>query len=125
MWDSVEDENQDLLWLVEGLRNSTIVAITNGSYDRQVAPTISGAGIVFCCTRAQQMLRANFYERLRTASSYRGKLLGLVALHMLILAKVNRLPSKKLIQSYSRPYHNLLELEQSIDESLRNCYLSI
>ena len=32
------------------------------------------------------MLRANFYERSKSASSYRGELLGLVALHTLLLA---------------------------------------
>ena len=86
MWDGVEDEGQDLQWLVDGLHNGTIVAIADGSYDRQVAPDISGAGIAHCCMRTQWTLRSNFYERSKTANSNRGKLLGLVALHMFILA---------------------------------------
>jgi len=86
MWDGVEEEDQDLQWLVDGLKSGTIIAVTDSSYDRQVAPNISGAGIVLCCTSARRMLRANFYERSKSASSCRGKLLGLVALHTLLLA---------------------------------------
>ena len=50
MWDGVEEEDQNLQWLVDGLKSSSIIAVTDGSYDRQVAPNISGAGIVLCCT---------------------------------------------------------------------------
>ena len=32
------------------------VDVTDGSYHLQVAPSISGAGIVFCCTSARRML---------------------------------------------------------------------
>ena len=86
MWDGVEEEGQDLQWLVDGLKGGTIIAVTDGSCDRQVAPTISGAGLVLCCTSARRMLRANFYEQSKSASLYRGELLGLVALHTLLLA---------------------------------------
>ena len=86
MWDSIEDENQDLSWLVEGIRNGTVVAVADGSYNRKTAPDVSGAGLVLCCTKAEKLLRISFFERSRSASSYREELLGLVALHLLLLA---------------------------------------
>jgi len=73
-------------WLVEGIRNGTVVAVADGSYDRKTAPDVSGAGLVLCCTNAEKMLRVRFFERSRSASSYRGELLGLVALRLLLLA---------------------------------------
>ena len=80
MWDGIQDEHQDISWLVEGLRNGTLICVTDGSYDRNIAPDISGAGFLLCCTKARRQLRANFYERSQSASSYRGELLGLTAL---------------------------------------------
>jgi hypothetical protein len=86
MWDGIQDEQQDISWLVEGLKSGTLICVTDGSYDRNFAPDISGAGFVLCCTKARKQLRANFYERSKSASSYRGELLGLTALHTLLLA---------------------------------------
>ena len=86
MWNSIEDENQDLTWLVDALRNNTALLVTDGSYDRKKAPHTSGAGWIICCTRAHNMLRGSFYETSPSASAYRGELLGLVALHTLALA---------------------------------------
>ena len=86
MWDGMEDEEQDLQWLVSGLVSGTIVCVTDGWYDRKIAPNVSDAGILLCCTKAKRMLRGNFYEDSKTASSYRGELLGLVAIHTILLA---------------------------------------
>jgi hypothetical protein len=89
MWEGVEEENQDLRWLVEGIRNGTVVAVADGSYGRKTALDVSGAGLVLCCTNAEKMLRVSFFERSRSASS--GQLLprgtaGTLALHLLLLA---------------------------------------
>ena len=84
MWDEVENEDQDLTWLVEGLKRGSVIAVADGSYDRKKAPEVSGAGWVLCCTRSRRMLQGNFYEVSPSASSYRGELLGLAALHYLL-----------------------------------------
>ena len=72
MWDGIEDEEQYMQWLVSGLEKGTIVCVTDRSYNRKVAPNISDAVFVLCCTKAKRMLRGNFYEEAKTASSYRG-----------------------------------------------------
>ncbi len=86
MWDGVEEEDQDLAWLVDGVRENTFIAVADGSYDRKGASDVSGAGWVLCCTSARKILRGNFYEISKSAGSYRGKLLGLLAIHHLILS---------------------------------------
>ena len=62
--------------------------MTDGSYDRNRAPNISGAGWVICCLSTKKIFRASFFEVSPDASSYRGELLGLLALHVFISAIV-------------------------------------
>ena len=68
MWDEVESEDQDLTWLIAGLKQGSIIAVADGSYDRKKAPEVSGAGWVLCCTRSRKMLRGSFYEISASAS---------------------------------------------------------
>ncbi len=46
MWDGIVEEKQDLSWLVEGVKNGMVTAVTDGSYDRKGAPDVSSAGWV-------------------------------------------------------------------------------
>ena len=86
MWDGIKNEEQDLQWLVSVMEDGAIVCVIVRSYDRKVVSNISGAGLVLCCTKAKRMIRGNFYEKSKTLSSYRGELLGLVAIHTILLA---------------------------------------
>jgi hypothetical protein len=86
MWEHIEDPYEDTAWMAEALTNGTAVLVTDGSYDRKLAPRVSGAGWTFCCRRTQRIVRGSFYEVSPSASAYRGELLGLVALHTLSLA---------------------------------------
>ena len=86
MWDGIVNEQQDLQWLVDTVKNNTIIGVTDGLYDRNFAPDISGAGWLVSCTSSEKILRANFYKKSKSASSYRGELLGLLALHSFLYA---------------------------------------
>ena len=44
MWENIENETQGLTWLAAGLRDGTVVAVTDGSYDQKAAPHVSGSG---------------------------------------------------------------------------------
>ncbi len=85
MWDYVSDKESDPLWLKEALEQGSAILATDGSYLRTKGPHISRAGWVIACRKTHRLLKGLFYENSRDASPYRGKLLGLVALHTIIL----------------------------------------
>lgn len=85
MWDNVIEGYTEVEWIRTALESNTFLGVTDGSYNRERAGTVSGSGWVICCTRSKRILRGSFYETSPTASSYRGELLGLVAIHTFII----------------------------------------
>ena len=86
MWHEMEKKGQDIDWLVMRLLNGTLTCGTERLYDQKGAPGISGSGIFLCCTKAQHMPCTNLYKKPKTVHSYQGNVLGLVAIHTIILA---------------------------------------
>ena len=86
MWTNVRNEGKNLRWVVDAISGGTAVWVTDGSYNRTVAPHTSGAGWLICCTRTGLKMTGRFYERSHKASSYRAELLGLLAIHVLLAA---------------------------------------
>lgn len=82
MWEHLEGKHTDMSWINRAMLNNTAIMVTDGSYNKR-APTISGAGWLLACTQSHLMVRGSFYEESQTASSYRGELLGLTAIHHL------------------------------------------
>ena len=73
--------------VVEAISNGTAVYVTDGSYMRTLAPDIDGAGwVIYCHTRKRILLRGSMSERNAMAGSYRGELLGLLAIHLWVSA---------------------------------------
>ena len=68
--------------LLTGLRKLSRM----GPYHRDKAPLISGAGWILSCFRTKRQITGSFYEKSNAANSYRGELLGLHALHVLLHA---------------------------------------
>ncbi len=108
MWQYVKEGEVDVGWIHDTLVNGNLIGVTDGSYDRIKAQMVSKAGWVLTCTASHMTLQGSFYEKSPKAGSYRGELLGLVAIHTLILgiAKI-LLPSdgvsKDLMQQYVGP----------------------
>ena len=73
-------------WIKAAITEGSCLGVTNGSYDRERAWTVSGLGWVICCTKTRRLLRGLFFEILPKAGSYRGELLGLVALYTFVAA---------------------------------------
>ena len=81
MWEHIVKGDINVDWIRDALANGTFLAVTDGSYDRATAPTVSGLGLIIVCTACQCTLQGSFIEISRSAGSYRGKLLGLAAIH--------------------------------------------
>ena len=62
--------------------------MTDGSYIKEIYPQLNLAAFVFECSRGRGRLWGSFAEHTPDAGSYRGELLGLMAIH-LILRGVN------------------------------------
>ncbi len=66
--------------------NGTLIAVTDGLYDRERAKDVSGSGWILLCTASHRTLCSSFYEISPMAGSFRGEFLGLAAIHTLALA---------------------------------------
>ena len=78
-------------WLEESIAAGTCVAVTDGSYIKEYYPNICSAAFVIECTEGRGKIIGSFPEQTMAACAYRGELLGLMAIHLLLLAanKVN------------------------------------
>ena len=84
IWDYIEGRHDDMSWIATALYDGSAVMVTDGSYNRNLAPTVSGAGWVLVSTNSLRMVYGSFVEISEAASSYRGELLGLTAIHHLV-----------------------------------------
>ena len=91
MLDNLRWEGEDD-WLAEAIRRGTCVGVTDGSYMGKVYPDIHSAAFVLECSQQTGRLWGSFLERSRNACSYRGELVGLMAIHLVLRAvnKVNQ-----------------------------------
>jgi hypothetical protein len=75
-------------WIAQAITAGSLVAITDGSYIRQIYPQLCSAAFVLECAHGRGQLIGLFKEASKAANAYRGELLGLMAIH-LILVSVN------------------------------------
>jgi hypothetical protein len=101
MWEHIVEGDINVNWIREALAKGTFLAVTNGSYDRTAAPTVSGSGWIIVCTACQCTLRGSFIEVSWSAGSYQGKLLGLVAIHTFATAIAQYFAVTKLLSTIS------------------------
>ena len=86
MWTNIRNEGGNLQWVKEAIEGGTGIWVTDGSYNKKIAPFVSGAGWIFYCKRRKLRLMGSFFERSPKAGSYRGELLGLLACQTLLSA---------------------------------------
>ncbi len=76
-----------LEWIAQAITAGSLVAVTDGLYIRQLYHLCSAAFILECSYSRGQLV-GSFKEASKAANAYRGELLGLMAIH-LILVTVN------------------------------------
>jgi hypothetical protein len=69
----------------------TCIAVTDGSYMKDLYPHTHSAAVVLECTKGRGRVWCSFPEASQVACSYCGELIGLMAIHLILLAinKVN------------------------------------
>ena len=85
MWDNIQWVGDDD-WLVILISEGTCIAVTDGSYMQNLYLSIHFAAVVLECTRGRGRMWCFFTEASWVACSYRGELIGLLAIHLILLA---------------------------------------
>jgi hypothetical protein len=85
MWENLTWTG-DNSWLVEAIAEESCIAVTNGLYMANLYLHIHSAALVIECTRGRGRVWCSFPEQAINAGSYWGKLAGLMAIHLLLLA---------------------------------------
>ena len=78
--------HEDPSWVVECLTNNTLVCVTDGSYQKEFAPELCSDGWIMMCRKTVKCIGGTLVEKSSYASSYRGELLGLLAIQLFLLA---------------------------------------
>lgn len=89
MWEMIYPDLQagfDVNWLIIALQNGSLTGVTDGSYNKAQNPSICGAGWILMDINSGQRLAGAFTESSNSAGSYRGELLGLYALNVILMA---------------------------------------
>ena len=73
-------------WLLDSIREGTCVAVTDGSYIKELFPTVCSTAFVLECSQGRGKIVGSLVEQLAVACAYRGELLGLMAIHLIFLS---------------------------------------
>jgi hypothetical protein len=77
-------------WLQDSIADGLLIAVTDRSYIREIYPNLCLAAFILECSKRQGRIVGTFLEGLLVANAYRGELLGLMAIHLILLS-VNKL----------------------------------
>ncbi len=77
-------------WLDKSISKGTLVAVTDGSYSRELFPNLCSVAFVLECSKRRGRVAGLFSKALLVANAYRGELLGLMAIDLILLS-VNRI----------------------------------
>ena len=89
-------------WLLQAIATGILVAVTDGSYIQEYYPELCSAAFVLKCTQGGGRVTGAFSKALIDANAFQGELLGLMAVHLLLLAVTTVSPGlTDLVQVYS------------------------
>ncbi len=91
LWEHLQVTGGEI-WIHDSIADSLLVAVTDGLYIQEIYPNLCSAAFIMECSKGQGRIVGSFLEVLLVAYAYRGELLGLMGIH-LILLRVNKLHS--------------------------------
>jgi hypothetical protein len=77
-------------WVAQAITDGSLVAVTDESFNKQIYLHLCSAAFILECLQGRGRIIGSFKEASKAANAYRGELLGLMAIH-LILVSVNQL----------------------------------
>ena len=88
MWEDLRLYGDDD-WLEKSIADNSLVAVTDGSYIKEQYPNLNSAAFIFECSKGRGILIGSLPEKTKYANAYRGELLGLMDIHLILLS-INR-----------------------------------
>ncbi len=85
MWENLKWYGKNN-WISSLIQDCSCIAVTDGSYMKKLFPSIHSAVLVIECQKGHGRQWCSFPEPSKTACSYRGESVGLMAIHLLLLA---------------------------------------
>ena len=85
MWKSLRIVG-DEQWIRQYIERGTVVSVTDGSYMREMYPHVSSAAFILECSEGTRRVIVCFSETSTHANAYRGELMGLMAIHLILKA---------------------------------------
>jgi len=85
LWQSL-DYDGDGSWILNGMINRSLKIIHDGSYMKEISPSISAAATMIYCTIAKKRCKCTWAEKSEAAGSYRGDILGGIMTQLLLRA---------------------------------------
>ena len=73
-------------WISQAIRDCSLVAVTDGSYIKEHYPDLCSVAFILECNKRRGQLVGAFAEASAAANAYQGELLGLMAVHLLLLS---------------------------------------
>ena len=83
MWDSMVLVGKND-WIKKAIENGSCVEVTDRSYMKELYPNVFSTAFIFECTYGTGRLIRSFPETTVLANAYRGELLGLMAIHLIL-----------------------------------------
>jgi hypothetical protein len=83
MWDNLLITG-DLDWIAALIADNSCVAVTDGSYMKEMYPNLNSAAFVLECSKGCGRLMGSVVEHTPDAGSYFGELLGIMAIHLIL-----------------------------------------
>ena len=91
-------------WIQHSINEGSLVAVTDGSYIRELYPNLCSAAFVLECSKGRGRIVGSFSECTDVANAYRGELLGLMVIHLiLLLNRVLYLPRTESLRDVDTP----------------------
>ena len=71
-------------WIEKSIANRSCFAVTDGSYTRGLYPNLCSVAFIFKCTNGTGRMIGSFQETTVSSNGYRGELLGLMAIQLIL-----------------------------------------